>query len=234
MNSLLLTLNQQLNDNSVLLPCLLAFSGGVVSSISPCTVGLLPVVVGYVAGYTKDNIKKISIQLLFFIIGLSFLLSIAGIVAAAAGKAFGYHAGEIWVLLMASLILIMGLNLLNILEIPMPVFLKKFPTGRSGSLIIYPFTAGAAFALATTPCSTPMLAGILAYASLKANLSLGFLLLFLYSLGQGVVILAAGIFTSLFGKILTFRKYSGILVKIGGIVLILASFYMYLTVFEVI
>ncbi len=234
MDSLLVTLNQQLNTNSVLFPCILAFLGGVISSVSPCTVGLLPVIVGYVAGYSKDDIKKISIQLLFFIIGLSSVLSAAGIIAAVAGKAFGYHAGDIWVLLMASLIFIMGLNLLNVIEIPMPVLLKKFPTGKTNSLVIYPFTAGAAFAFATTPCSTPMLAGILAYASLKANLSFGFLLLFLYSLGQGIVIIAAGIFTSIFRKILFFRKYSGILVKIGGIVLILASMYMYLSVFEII
>ena len=39
----------------------LAFLGGVISSISPCTIGLLPVVIGYVGGYSEKKDSKVII-----------------------------------------------------------------------------------------------------------------------------------------------------------------------------
>ena len=133
---------------------------------------------------------------------------------------------------MASLILIMGLNLLGILDIQMPAIIKKMPQNKNNDLVIYPIIIGGAFAFATTPCSTPILAGIMAYASLKANILLGAILLFLFSLGQGVILIFAGLFTSLFKKMMIFRSFSHYFMKFSGIILVLTSIYIYFRVFN--
>ncbi|OGH96968.1 MAG: hypothetical protein A2104_04465 [Candidatus Melainabacteria bacterium GWF2_32_7] len=212
---------------------LAVFFGGIVTSLSPCTLGLLPIIIGYVGGCSDNIGKKTVIQVIFFVVGLSIVLTGLGITAALAGKALGFHASPVWAIVMASLILIMGLSLLEILEIPMPNIVKQMPQNKSNSVVVYPLLIGAAFAFASSPCSTPVLAGIMAYTSLKANIVFGGLLLFFFSLGQGVILIIAGLFTSLFKKISYFKSISGYFVKFSGIILVIASFYIYLKAFQV-
>ena len=209
----------------------LVFLGGIITSISPCTLGLLPVIVGYVGGYSENTSKKTILQILFFVVGLSLTLTILGIIGAIAGRAYGSFAGPGWAIAMASLILVMGLSLLEIIEVPIPPIVKQMPKNTNNSLIIYPLILGGAFAFATTPCSTPILAGIIAYASLKANILYGALLLLFYSLGQGLILLLAGLFTSQFKKMTFFKAFSGHFIKFSGVILILSSIIIYLKVF---
>lgn len=234
-NAILNIPTEQFTSYQPVLLMTLVFFGGVISSFSPCSLGLLPVIVGYVGGQkeTSSN-KKIIIQLLFFVLGLSMVLTVLGVISAVAGVAFGFHASPVWALIISSFILVMGLSLLEIIELPVPVLIKQMPKNQNSGLILYPLLLGAAFALATTPCSTPILAGILAYASFKANILLGALLLFLFSFGQGIILICAGLFTSMFKKLVAFRSISGLFVKFSGVVLILTSIYIYLSIFKVI
>lgn len=213
---------------------LLAFIGGVISSLSPCSIGLLPVIVGYVGGSSENSWKRTAIQVLFFVLGLSMVLTIFGVVSAFAGQAYGSQAGPLWALFMASLIMVMGLSLMELVEVPMPAIIKQMPKNKNNSLFIYPVILGGAFAFATTPCSTPILAGIMAYASIKANLLLGAMLLLLYSLGQGVILVLAALFTSLFKKVLVVRAISGHIMKVSGAILVLSSIFIYLKIFGVV
>ncbi|MDD3012668.1 MAG: cytochrome c biogenesis CcdA family protein [Candidatus Gastranaerophilales bacterium] len=212
---------------------LLAFVGGVVSSLSPCSLGLLPIIVGYVGGSSENTWKKNAIQVVFFVLGLSLVLTVFGVISAVAGQAYGSQAGPLWALIMASLILVMGLSLMEIIEIPMPTIIKKMPQNKNNSLIVYPIVLGGAFAFASSPCATPILAGIMAYASIKANILLGGLLLFLYSLGQGMILVIAALFTTMFKKLLIVRAVSGHMMKFSGAVLILSSIFIYLKIFGV-
>lgn len=210
------------------------FAGGIISSISPCTLGILPIVVGYIGGYSENTTKKTVLQLFFFILGLSIVLTLLGIIAAFTGKTLGFHTNPYLGLVLSSLILVMGLTLLELIEVPMPVLISQMPRSSNSNIILYPILLGGAFALASTPCATPILAGIMAYASFKANLTQGAILLFLYALGQSVIILFAGLFTSLFKKATVIRSYSHIVNKFSGVALILASAFLYLKIFEVI
>lgn len=210
------------------------FAGGIISSISPCTLGILPIVVGYIGGYSENTTQRTVWQLLFFILGLSIVLTVLGVTAALTGKALGFHSNPFLGLVLASLILIMGLVLLEVIEIPMPVLISQMPKNNNNNLILYPILLGGAFALASTPCATPILAGIMAYASLKANLVQGGLLLFFYALGQSVIIILVGLFASLFKKLTVIKSYSHYVNKFSGVVLILASAVLYLKIFEVI
>lgn len=209
------------------------FVGGVVSSISPCSLGILPIIVGYIGGYAENTTKKTVIQLIFFILGLSLVLTALGVTAAFTGKTLGFHTNPYIGLLLSSLILVMGLTLLEVIEVPMPVVISQMPKNNN-NLVIYPMLLGGAFALASTPCATPILAGIMAYASFKANMLEGGILLFLYALGQSVIILLVGLFASFFKKISTIRNYAHLVNKFSGVVLILASAFLYFKIFEII
>ena len=71
----------------------MAFLGGVISSVSPCTLGLLPIVVGYIGGYSEEKNTKTVVQILFFIFGLSLTLTILGITSALTGRVLGAFSG---------------------------------------------------------------------------------------------------------------------------------------------
>lgn len=81
-------------------------------------------------------------------------------------KCFASTLGGYFTLIMASLLLVMGLKLTDVLEFDMPVIIKAMPVNNTNSLFLYPVLLGIAFALAGTPCSTPILAGIMAFAAM--------------------------------------------------------------------
>ena len=210
----------------------LCFLGGVVASLSPCGIGMLPVVVSYIGSSSEKRTSKNLLQIVFFILGMSICLTAIGLVCALTGQIFDATNRVYFVLILTSLILIFGLNLLGLLDINFPVLVKKFPQSNKHNFITYPLLLGMVFALAASPCSTPILAGIMAAASMSANLLYAALMLFLFSLGQGMIILVAGLFTSVLKKLSSAAKYTDILTKVSGIILILFAIFLYYKVFS--
>lgn len=214
-----------------LLLLIIAFFSGVLASISPCSLGILPLIIGYVGGYSKESNKKLFIQMLSFSVGLSLILSIIGVICALTGRAFITFASPILILLFASIFIIMGLNLLGILDIQFPAIIKKMPQNKNGSLFIFPFLVGAFFALASSPCSSPILASIMAIATISGNILFSVALLFSFALGQCIILIFFALFTSTLKKSSILAKYTQILLKASGILLILAGLAVYYAVF---
>ncbi len=219
------------NSEFSLVFLLISFLGGVLSSISPCSIGMLPVIVGYVGGYGDSDKLKTFIQLLSFVFGLSVVLSVIGVICALTGNVLSAFGGNYFVLFLASLILILGLNLLGLVELNIAPIVKKIPKGNSTSLFLYPFLVGSLFAFASSPCSTPILAGIMGFATLSKSIFLAGLMLLFFSLGQGVIVVLAGLFASFIKGVKNFSNISEILMKISGILLVVASILIYVKIF---
>ncbi len=221
------------SSQSIVLFLVVSFLGGVLSSISPCSLGMIPLIVGYVGGYGDSSKFKTFIQLSSFVLGLAVVLSVIGVICAISGKVFVSFGGAYWVLFLASLILVFGLNLLGLIELNLSPIVKRIPKGNSTSLFVYPFIVGALFAFAASPCSTPILAGIMSFAALTKNIILAGLMLLCFSLGQGVVVVLAGVFTSFLKGIRNFSSISEVLMKLSGVLLILGAILIYVKVFSV-
>lgn len=216
----------------LILMLVIAFIAGIISSISPCSLGMLPLIIGYVGGYNKSDNKKLLIQMLSFSVGLSLILSIIGVICAITGKAFTSFASPIVILLFASVIIIMGLNLIGIIDINFPALIKKMPQNKNGGLFIYPFIIGILFALASSPCSTPILASIMAFATISSSIIYSVALLFCFAIGQCVIIIAIALFTSCLKNIRQLGKYSELIIKFCGILLVFAGIYLQYTIFN--
>lgn len=233
MNNLIETFNLYSSGNNILLPIILiiSFLSGILASLSPCSLGILPLIIGYVGGYSKENNKKLLIQMLSFSIGLSLVLSIIGVVCALTGRAFTSFASPIIILIFASIITIMGLNLLGVIEINFPSIIKKMPEKQNNSLFLFPFLVGTFFALASSPCSSPILASIMAVATISGNILFSISLLFAFAFGQCIIIIFFALFTSTLKNAGKFAKYSEKLMKISGILLILTGLAIFYAVF---
>ena len=208
-----------------------SLAGGVIASISPCSLAMLPLIVGYVGGYSKETPLRTFVQLCFFIFGTAIVFSIIGIICAVTGSVFASTMGGYFTLIMASLLLVMGLKLTDILDFDMPVIIKAMPSNSTNSLFLYPVLLGIAFALAGTPCSTPILAGIMAFAAMGKNLWAAVIMLFLFALGKGLILIVAGLFTSGVKNLKKFAGFSEILLKVSGVLLILVALYLYYKTF---
>lgn len=209
----------------------LSFLGGVLASISPCSLAMLPIVIGYIGGYSDGDNKKIFWQLMSFIFGSSLVFSVIGVICALTGHVFISLAGGYFIIIIASILLAMGLHLVGLLEINLPTFINKIPSNPNNSKYLYPMLLGAIFAIGGTPCSTPILAGIMSFASITNNIILSIIMLFAFALGQGIILVIAGMFTNVvkqFGKIVSF---SDVMLKISGVLLIIASLYLYYKTF---
>ncbi|MCD8377320.1 MAG: cytochrome c biogenesis CcdA family protein [Candidatus Gastranaerophilales bacterium] len=205
----------------------LSFMGGIFASISPCSLAMLPVVIGYIGGYGDGDNFKTFLQLVSFIFGSSIVFSIIGVICALTGHVFISLAGGYFIIIMASVILAMGLNLLGILDFNIPTIINKVPSNPNNSKYIYPMILGAVFALGGTPCSTPILAGIMSFAAISNSVLLSIIMLFAFALGQGLILVIAGMFTSVVKQFGTVVSFSGVLLKICGSILVLAALYLY-------
>ena len=210
----------------------ISFLGGVLASISPCSLAMLPVVIGYIGGYGDDDNKKIFWQLLSFILGSAIVFSIIGVICAVTGQVFKSFAGDYFVLIIASLLFALGLNLVGILDFNFPTLINKIPQNPNNSKYLYPMLLGAVFAIAGTPCSTPILAGIMGFAAVTDSIFLAVVMLFSFAVGQGLILVIAGMFTNIVKKFGNIASVSEIMIKLSGVLLLFASVYMYIRVFS--
>ncbi len=219
------------NQTTWYLLLIASFFGGVLASLSPCSLAMLPLIIGYVGGYSKETPLRTFLQLCCFIFGTAIVFTIIGVFCALTGSVFASAMGSYFTLIIASLLLVMGLKLLDILEIETPTIIKSMPTNSTNSIFLYPILLGITFALAGTPCSTPILAGIMAFAAIGKNLGLAILMLFLFALGQGLILIVAGLFTSGLKNMKSLAKFTEILLKISGFLLVGVSIFLYWKIF---
>lgn len=216
-------------NTNVLVLFLVSFIGGLIASISPCSLAMLPLIIGYVGGYSKEKTTTTFFQMLLFVFGTAIVFSVIGIICAVTGRVF--VSSSYFALIVSSILMIMGLKLTGILDFEIPVIIKEMPQNATGSRIVYPIILGAVFALIGTPCSTPILAGIMAFASLGANIINAVIMLFLFALGQGLIIIIAGVLTSQLKNMQKLHKFAEALMKICGILLIFVSIYIFYKIF---
>lgn len=213
---------ENLSTHSVLVIGL-AFMAGVVSSLLPCTIAMLPVLVGYMGAYSGHSKARVFSQVSLFIVGLALMMTILGVAASLLGVAFGALIGSGVYYIIGIIAILMALQLLNIIHIPIPPLFSQLPESRYGK-VLSPIILGMTFGAASSPCGTPFLAAILAFISRENNLLLGGTSLFCYALGQGVLLLVVGVFTGLLKHMATLRHVGSIMTRLSaGLFLIVGA-----------
>jgi len=223
MESILSNISDVIN-NSPGLAYLFVFLGGLVSASSPCVLAIIPLVIGFVGGYSEGNKKKAIMYSLVFALGLSITFTILGAIASLVGGLFG-DVGRFWYYLAASVAVIMGLYLIGVLNfrLPQPVTLKTKHKGVIGAFLL-----GLLFGAVSSPCATPVLAVILAFVATKAKIVYGTSLLFVYAIGYCALIILAGVFTGFvenYAKSKGVSNFSAVTKKVSGVLIFLAGLY---------
>lgn len=204
---------------------LAVFTGGIISAASPCVLAAIPLIIGYVGGYSEGNKKKAALFSLVFVLGLSITFTLLGAAASFMGQFLGFMGRWLYAGLVVIAIL-MGLQLMGIISIPLP-FQKTKSVKTKG--LLGAFLLGLLTGTVSSPCATPVLAVILAYVSTQRDMMYGGSLLFVYALGHCALIFAAGLSVGLTESIAGsrgIRNFSLYSKKLSGAILVIAGMYL--------
>ena len=195
------------------------FAAGLLTSLTPCMLSMLPITIGYIGGYEAKGRLQAAVQSTWFSLGLATTLAILGILAASLGRVYG-QVGLGLPIIVSLIAIIMGLNLLEALPLQLPSFggmewiSKDLPQGVRSYLI------GLTFGVVASPCSTPVLASLLAWVAATKDLILGGVLLVSYTAGYVAPLILAGTFTASIKKLLELRRWSGWITPLSGALLV--------------
>jgi cytochrome c-type biogenesis protein len=204
---------------------LAALAAGVVSFLSPCVLPLVPGYLSAVSGIRPTDLEdaplwKVLGPSLLFVLSFSAIFIVLGLTATKLGSSLNAHLGTLETV---SGVIIIVLGLFFIATSFVPVLAREWRVeglmtraGRGG-----PVLAGAAFAIAWTPCIGPTLGAILSAAALSDTTARGAYLLAWYSAGLAIPFLLAAVafnrMTTVFAAV---KRHYGLIVGAGGAILV--------------
>jgi cytochrome c-type biogenesis protein len=218
------------------------FVQGILSFLSPCVLPLLPVYMGYLSGGTLSNdikqgfeLKRVLVNTLFFVLGISFVFFLLGLGATQLSSLFVSHKRALTII---GGFLIMAFGLIQVFLYGKTVLISRehrvhFDISKLTASPITALVLGLTFSFAWTPCIGPVLSGVLVMAASAGTQAQGFLLIGLYTLGFILPFLAVGLFTS---ELLNFfnahRNVMKYTVTVGGVLMIAIGIMMITGVFS--
>lgn len=204
---------------------LTAFAAGLVSFLSPC---VLPLVPGYLSAVSGVNVtelddadwRRVLVPSLLFIGAFSTIFILLGLTATGLGDTLREHR-DLLTDISGVLIIVMGVLFVASFfvmrlnrEWRVDALLERAGTGG-------PLVAGAAFAIAWTPCIGPTLAAILSAAALTDSAARGAGLLAVYSLGLGLPFLLSALAFSRMASVFdVVKRHYAAIIAFGGAILI--------------
>jgi cytochrome c-type biogenesis protein len=204
----------------------LALAAGFVSFLSPCVLPLVPGYLSTVIGVTPVDLKegisarRVLIPSLLFIGSFSAIFILLGMSATLIGSALTTHKAELEQI--GGVVIIM-LGLIFLATPFIGMFNREWHSetllrlaGRGG-----PVLAGAAFAIAWTPCTSITLSAILTQAAVSGSAAHGALLLAFYSAGLAIpFLLIALAFERMTNALTVVKRHFPVIIGVGGAVMI--------------
>lgn len=197
----------------------IVLAAGLLTSLTPCMLSMLPIAVGYISGYESESRTSAFLQSLWFALGLATTLAGLGVVAALFGRVYG-QIGIGLPIVVSAIAILMGLNLLEVIPLQLPNLGGTDWIAKSWPHSVRSYLLGLTFGLVASPCSTPVLATLLAWISSTGDPVLGSGLLLAYAIGYVLPLVVAGTFAAAIEQFLALRQWSGWITPMSGALLI--------------
>ena len=175
------------------------FAAGVLLSLTPCVLPMLPILSSIIVGQGGTPSRARGFFLAFsYSLGMALLYTALGVAAGLAGGGLAAYLQKPWVLTLFALLLIgFSLSMFGVYEIQLPSRFtggvsdatQRLPAGKFFSV----FVMGGLSALIVSPCVAAPLAGALLYISQTGNVAIGGLALFALAWGMSVPLLLLGL-----------------------------------------
>ncbi len=180
----------------------LLFAAGLVTSTNPCIWPMIPITIGTITGMAPQSRRRTIALTLTYVAGLAMFYAILGLIAGMTGSLFGTISANRWSrLVIANLLLLFALVLLDVIPVRLPFRLATWAGSLGGGSYPAAFLLGATSGIVAAPCGAPAFAIVLTWVASTQNAVLGFVYLFVFSLGMSAILLLAGIFSGTLAKL---------------------------------
>jgi cytochrome c-type biogenesis protein len=173
------------------------FAGGVLTSLTPCIYPMIPITAAIVGGQSANketSIRRTAALTFAYVFGLALAYAMLGLIAGLTGQLFGAISTNPWLYCaLANLLVVFGLMMIEIVPVPVPHgLLQRAATLQGGGRLAGVFGMGAASGLVAAPCGAPVMATLLTWVSTTRSGALGFMYLFVFSLGMCSLLVVVG------------------------------------------
>jgi len=203
------------------------FLAGVVTSVTPCVYPMIPITVGILGGGAEARSRsRTMVYTLLYALGLALVYASLGLLAGMSGTLFGTVSSNRWAyLVMGNLLLIAALAMLDVFPVSAPARLVawagRFGARSPGSV----FLMGATSGLVAAPCGAPAFAAVLTFVGATKSAALGFLYLFVFSIGMTTLLIAVGLSAGVLAALPKAGKWMNWVKKAAGVVIVVMAEY---------
>ena len=215
--------------SSPLLALVVLFGAGVAISLTPCVYPMIPITASVISGTAREGqpwSRTLGLTLTY-VVGLAMLYAFLGMLAGLTGTLFGTVGASPWALLaIGNLLLLFALAMFDVIPIRVPQRLMAWAGSRGGGSYGAVFVLGATSGVVAAPCGAPAFAAVLAWvAATRAGL-MGFVYLFVFSLGMTALLVAVGLFSGTLSRLPKSGKWMVTVKRVAAVIMLgVAQYY---------
>jgi thiol:disulfide interchange protein DsbD len=191
-------------SSSPLLALVTLFGAGLVTSLTPCVYPMIPITASVIAGTAEQGQSRArTVGLtLTYAAGLAIFYALLGLLAGLTGTLFGTVSASPWArLAIGNLLLIFALAMLDVIPVRVPRRLMEWAGRRGGGTYGAVFVLGATSGIVAAPCGAPAFAVVLTWVAATRAGAMGFLYLFVFSLGMTALLVVVGLFSGALSRL---------------------------------
>jgi len=212
-----------------LLALALLFGAGLATSLNPCVYPMIPITAGILGGVGagEHSRRRTVLLTLTYVTGLALVYALLGVLAGLTGTLFGSVSTNPWAyFVMGNLLLVFGLALLDVFSMNAPDRVLAWAGRVGGGSYGGVFALGATSGLVAAPCGAPAFAAVLTFVAATGSALLGFLYLFVFSLGLTALLVLVGILSHTLAALPAPGRWTLWIKRAGGVVLLaMAEYY---------
>src|SRR5436189_304352 len=164
---------------------------------------------------------------LAYVTGLALFYAILGLFAGLSGSLFGTVSASPWArFAIGNLLLVFALAMFDVIPVSAPQRLMRWAAGLGGGSYPAVFLLGATSGVVAAPCGAPAFAAVLTWVATTRSGVLGFVYLFVFSLGMTALLVVVGLFSGSLTALPRAGSWMVWVKKLSGVVLLgMAEYY---------
>lgn len=223
-------------SHNPLLALVTLFGAGLVTSLTPCIYPMIPITVGILSGTSTGQTSRARTAglTLAYATGLALFYAILGLIAGLTGSLFGTVSASPWArFAIGNLLLVFGLAMLDVFPVTAPQRLLRWVGSLSGGSYPAVFLLGATSGIVAAPCGAPAFAAVLTWVASTRSGVLGFVYLFVFSLGMTALLVVIGLFSGTVAGLPRAGAWMVWIKKAAGVIMIGVAEYYFISMGQV-
>ncbi|MFO7609441.1 MAG: cytochrome c biogenesis protein CcdA, partial [Candidatus Krumholzibacteriia bacterium] len=207
----------------------LVFGFGILMSLSPCIYPMIPITLAVIGARSQEKGAAHGLAMsVTYVLGMALVYAILGALSATVFSGItAFMQSPVVVGPIAVLLVVLAFSMFGAFELQAPRFMRDRLQGTGGSRsgVVGVFAMGMVAGLVASPCVGPFLAALLVWVATTGNWVLGFVSLFTFGIGMGLLLIGVGTFPALLGSMPRSGGWMETIKKGMGLLLLAMAFW---------